>query len=296
MKKILILTSGPAEKIKEFAHVSKDMGIDLTIGSFYDISWEDSNGEVRFQGNDISSWDLIYFRLVGKSLETAALVAECVKDKGVKLIDEVYGRSHVMVTSVSKYLEYYKLAKAVVIPPTYFASISSIKSESGDKLGYPFVIKSTSGRKSRDVWLVQDDKEDQIFADLKRREVGGDKFFAQKYIPSTVRIRILVIGNRAVAGITQPSKYLKKINPEITDEEKEALKKGFADVPPDLAEISLKAARSVDLNISGVDILQSEIDGKYYVIEANAAPAWRLVNKYCDINVEKEILEYLKNL
>lgn len=296
MKKILILTSGLVKKLDGFVDASKDLDLEVHLGSFYEISYDSNYAKVRFQEHDLADYDLIYFRLVGKSLETAALVAEYAKLKGVKLIDDVYEKPHVLVTSVSKYLEYYKLSDKVTIPPTYFARVSRIRRLCGTKLGYPYVVKSTSGRKARDVWYVDKSSEEEIFTELRSREIRGDKFFAQVYIPSSTRIRILVIGDRAVAGIIQPSKYVKKVKEGITDDERNALKSGFSEVPTKLGEIALRAAQAVDLNISGVDILKDEKSGKLYVIEANAAPAWKLINKYCGINVESEILKYLKGV
>ncbi len=296
MKKILILTSGLVKKLDGFVDASKDTEMEVHLGSFYDISYDSNYGKVRFQEHDLADYDLLYFRLVGKSLETAALVSEYAKSKGIKLVDDVYETSHVLVTSVSKYLEYYRLADKVNIPPTYFARVSRIRRLCGTKLGYPYIVKSTSGRKARDVWYIDKSREEEVFTELRSREMRGDKFFAQVYIPSSTRIRILVVGDRAIAGIIQPSKYVKIVKEGITDMEREALKSGFTDVPAKLSEIALKAARAVDLNISGVDILRDEKSGKLYVIEANAAPAWKLINKYCDISVETEILKYLAEI
>jgi len=67
-------------------------------------------------------------------------------------------------------------------------------------------------------------------------------------------------------------------------------------VPEKYSEMAVKAAKTVDLDISGVDILVEDATDKLYVIEANAAPSWKLIAKDCGVNVEKEILKFLASL
>ncbi|OGM78679.1 hypothetical protein A2366_01910 [Candidatus Woesebacteria bacterium RIFOXYB1_FULL_33_9] len=62
-----------------------------------------------------------------------------------------------------------------------------------------------------------------------------------------------------------------------------------------MIDLALKSAKAVDLNICGVDILINSKTNETYVIEANAAPSWKLINKYCGVVVEDEIIKYLSS-
>ena len=118
---------------------------------------------------------------------------------------------------------------------------------------------------------------------LKKEQFKLGKFyFAQEFIPNAKRARLLVIGDRVVGGILRQTKWNK-------DETKVTLNP----VPEDMAKLAIQATNAVGLEICGVDLLVDE-DKKLYVIEANAAPSWKLINKYCSVSVENEIIKYLQ--
>lgn len=260
MKKILILTSGNVSKLDAFNSVKK--------ASFDDINFK-SNSEKIFVGNtDLREFDLIYFRFIGKSLEIATLVSDYARKNGVKIIDRLYEKSLLMPSSLGKTLEIRKLVESgIKIPKTVFGDLS--------KLPYPYVVKSTTGQKAREVWLINSEK------DLPVRQVGKF-YFAQEFIENAKRIRALVIGDKVVGAIVRETKWNK-------DETKEVLNP----VPDKVAKLAIDSAKAVELDICGVDILTNE-SGNYWVIEANAAPSWKLINKYCNVSVENEIIRYLQ--
>ena len=149
-----------------------------------------------------------------------------------------------------------------------------------DKMTFPYIVKSTSGQKSREVWLVKNQEE---LDELKQKFEKGKFYFAQELIPNARRIRVLVVGDRAVGAIVRQTKWNK-------DETKETL----LPIPEDIEKLAIDSAKAINLNISGIDILLNSETSQKYVIEANAAPAWKLINKYCNVVVEDEIIKYLQ--
>lgn len=249
MNNILILTSGKVSKLDEFPNIVDKM-------SFSDLSLD---------LNNLKKYKLIYFRLVGTSLEIAGLVVNYAKKHSIKIIDKLYETDLVYPTSFSKLMELAKLkCEGIPIPLTTF----------NQSINYPYVLKSTSGKKGREVWLINK-REDLPTLDKNKH------YFTQEYIPNAKRIRILVIGDRVLGGIIRQTKWNK-------DETKETL----SPIPKDLIDLSLAASKAVNVQICGVDILTNET-GKYWVIEANTAPSWKLINKYCNVKVEDEITKYL---
>lgn len=254
---ILILTSGKVSKLEGFPE-------NVDKKSFDDLSWNDAG--LKVSGDELTKYRLIYFRLVGRSLEVAALVANYAKAHGIKIIDRLYESDLAYPTSLSKLSELVKLKDAgVPIPTTTFNKL----------LTFPYVLKSTSGKKGREAWLITKE-EDKPLLDKNKN------YFAQELIPNAKRIRVLVVGDRVMGAIVRQTKWNK-------DETKETLNP----VPQDLVDLSLAASKAVNVQICGVDILTNET-GKYWVIEANAAPAWNLINKYCGVKVEDEITKYLQ--
>jgi len=270
MNKILILTSGNVAKLDEF---KKFDGVDL--GSYRDINYDSSLDELRFKNVDLRIYKLIYFRMVGKSLEIATLVANYAVKNGIKLVDEMYSNSLLMPISLGKSLEMFRLKeKGISIPKTVYGDFTNIQ--------FPYIVKSTSGQKAREVWLVRDQEELDKLKQTKFEK--GKHYFSQALIPNARRIRVLVVGDKAVAGIVRHTKWFKD-HTKIT----------LDPIPEDVAKLAVDSAKAVGLNISGIDILVNSETNEMFVIEANAAPAWKLINKYCKVNVEDEIIKYLQH-
>ncbi len=59
------------------------------------------------------------------------------------------------------------------------------------------------------------------------------------------------------------------------------------------AELAVKAALAVKIDIGGVDIIHEDESGRPYVLEVNSAPRWSALEKDTGVFVEKEILKYL---
>lgn len=268
MKNILILTSGNVNKISAFARDG------VTLASFKDVSYTSEEMGLKLKtGEDIKDFSIIYFRIVGKSLEIASLVADYAIKNGIKIVDEMYETSHLLPISLGKSLEMRKLNESgVKIPKTVFGDFSS--------MSFPYIVKSTSGQRAREVWLVNNEAE---LDELKKKFEKGKFYFAQELVPNARRIRALVIGDKVVGAIVRHTKW-NKDHTKIT----------LDPIPDEVSKLALDSAKSVQLDISGIDILVNSVTNEMYVIEANAAPAWELINKYCKVNVEDEIIKYLQ--
>lgn len=266
MNDILILTSGSIRKLDAF----KDKGVDL--GSFNDINYSSNDNSLKLKEVDLKQYKTIYFRMVGKSLEIATLVTDYAIKNNIRIVDKIYTKSKLMPPSLGKSIEIRRLIEAnITIPKTVFAKF--------DELTYPFVIKSTTSSRAREVWLVNNQEE---YSDLLSK-VNKTKFlFGQEYIPNAHRARLLVVGNKVIGGIVRHTKW-----------NKDGTRTTLDPIPEEMALLAIKATEAVDLEICGIDLLIDE-QGKLYVIEANAAPSWKLINKNCNVSVEDEIIKYIR--
>jgi len=301
-KKILIIVGGPKGKLDPFSQASENLGLDVTLASFSELEFFSKEIDGKFilkvQGKDVSWYDLIYIRMVGKRLEEATLLANYVSKGRVRIIDSLYEKSLLMPLSLSKAMEMKCLIEAgIPIPKTLFGNLKAIAQKGEALLSFPFVIKSTSGRKARDVWLAGSEAElTTLLGKLREREKKGEHFFAQEFIRASQRTRVFIIGNEVIGAITRPTKwrrlFLKKINGEYPEG-----KKGVVfPLPSKSRQLALRAARAASLEIAGVDILEEDVAGKPLVIEINAAPSWKAIKKDTGAEVEKKILLYLRSL
>ncbi len=295
--KILIITGGRISKIEPFIEPAKKLGINLTIASFYDLEFQDGSDYVlKVLGEDVSSFDTIYIRMVGKRLEEASLLVGYAKSKGVKLIDRLYEEAYMMPISLSKAIELSILIKnKIPVPRTYFGSLANIKSKASGIVGFPFVLKSTSGKKAREVWFPRTPEElDVLIRELKKEEREGKRFFAQEFTKASQRVRVFVLGGRALGAITRPTKWRKQFIEKTNGEFPEGEKMALAPIPEKYSSLAIAAARVVGLDIAGVDLAEEDISGKIVVWEVNSAPAWKLIAKDTGINIEEEILKWIQ--
>ncbi len=269
MVKILILTSGNVAKLDGFKNIEG-----VVLASFRDINYSSDSNSIKVKSTDLKDFDAIYFRMVGKSLEIATLVANYAVENNVKLIDVMYSNSLLMPISLGKSLEMYRLnEKGIKIPKTLFGTL--------DGLEYPYIVKSTSGQKAREVWLVNNKEElDKLKAE---KFVKNKHYFIQALVPNARRIRALVVGDKVIGAIVRHTKW-NKDHTKIT----------LNPVPDDVETLAVASAKAVGLDISGIDILVDNETKEMFVIEANAAPVWKLINKYCNVSVENEIIKYIQ--
>ncbi|MGV9171322.1 MAG: RimK family alpha-L-glutamate ligase [Promethearchaeia archaeon] len=109
-------------------------------------------------------------------------------------------------------------------------------------------------------------------------------FYLQEFIEHFNRdIRILVLGNKAVAGMYRVSESWKtNINAGAHSKPLKITSK--------LEQLAIRAAKAVKTEIAGVDIIESK-EG-LYVLEVNSIPGFTALQRVTDINVSKKIIDY----
>ncbi len=289
MKKILILTGGRVRKLSPFVREAAKLNIDLTTASLADLEYdlkEKSDLSVKIKGKDIKDFDALYFRLVGGNTEEASILTDYARKNKVKIADRLYGLPGITRLPLVKGLETKLLIEAgIPVPETLFIKVAKIGKVAPKALGYPYVIKSTTINRSRAVWLINGLKDmETIEPSLIEREEAGERFLAQKYIPSDHRIRVFVVGGKAMAGLLRPARWRKK--------GVKAIRKPIMVVPKKYALLAEKAANALYLDVAGPDIIEAE-NGELYVLEVNSAPSWNSIKRDTKLNVESEILNFL---
>lgn len=294
--KILVITGGSAKRLEPFWGAAKKLGVDLSLASFSGLNYllDGGNFKLEINGTDIASYGIVYIRLVGKRREDAILLAEYAKDMGIKVIDTMHTKRGVLPKS----LELKKLLQAgVPIPKTYFGKVEEIFQKGENMLGKWFVVKSTSGKRSKAVWSPKTQEDAQILkTDLLQREKNGERFFAQSFVYASQRNRYFIIGDKVVAGITRPTiwrrRFIEKVNGEIPEGKKEPL----TTISNEDVKLALLAARATSLEVAGVDVVHDERTGETFIFEVNSAPRWEGVSRDAGVNIEEEIVKYLITL
>ncbi|CAN5348959.1 RimK family alpha-L-glutamate ligase [soil metagenome] len=297
MNKILVIVGGKKRKLNDFKEAAKNLDVDVKLASLSELNYASSSPyKLKIGASDVADFKLIYIRVVGSHLEDATLLANYAKEKGIKVVDSLYEEAHLMPSSLGKSIETAKLIKAgISMPKTFFGSLTNIVSKAKEEFGFPFVVKSTTGKKAREVWSPNSEEElIELLINLKKLEKNNHmRFFAQEFIAGSQRTRVFVIGENAVAAVTRPTKWRRRFIDKVNGEVPVGEKKAIVPVPAKDAEVALSAAKVLGLDIAGVDILHKDNSDELFVLEANAAPSWKLIKKDTDIKVEEEILKFL---
>jgi RimK family alpha-L-glutamate ligase len=151
-----------------------------------------------------------------------------------------------------------------------------------EELGNDIILKPLYGSKGIGITRLND----KAFAENVIYTLGqlNMVFYLQEFIEHYNRdIRILVLGNKAIAGMYRVSDNWKtnihagaKMEPlELTNE---------------LKSLAIKAAQVTRTQIAGVDIIESE-EG-YQVLEVNSIPGFTALQKVTKVNLPEEIISF----
>lgn len=300
--KILIIAGGKTNHLSPFLKAAKKLNIDATAASFSDLSYQafqGSNFKLEILGKDIRAFNIIYIRLVGKHFEELSILVDYARKNNIRLVDTFYQKSEFAKLPYPKSLETKVMYEAgIPMPSTIFGSLDFIKEKAPRYFGDTFVIKDTAGKQGHGVWCPRNKEElDQIMSKLLIEESEKKKrYLAQEFIQSGQRTRVLVIGGKAIAAITRPTKWRKRFTKKINGEMPAGKREAINPIPKEDVEIALKAAKALSIDIGGVDILHDEVTQKAYILEVNSAPRWQAIEEDVNIDVEEIILKYLDSL
>jgi len=294
--KILIIAGGGIKHLEPFKVEAEKLGMDVVVDSLSNLEYLVEEGKVfqmSVSGISLEEFALIYIRLVGKRQENAYLLVSFAKEKNIKVIDQMFLEKQPVNIPLTKGLETkFLVQKELPIAKTYFGKLNNILKRGEKLIGFPMVLKETTSQKSKGVWLVKNQKELEELSDrLKDLQRNGKVYLAQEFIKASQRVRVLVVGKKAIAALTRPMKW----RTVFIDNPSEGIREVLNPIPEEDATLAVKAAASLGINIAGVDIIHEDKTGKAYVMEVNPAPRWDSVNKETGVNVEREILVFLKD-
>lgn len=154
--------------------------------------------------------------------------------------------------------------------------------------GPPLIVKVLQGTHGQGVVLAETLKAARsVIAGFQQMDAS---ILVQEFIREAAGrdIRAFVVGSRVVAAmerIAQPGEFRSNLH------------RGGTAVPADLSRrernIAVRAARTMGLNVVGVDLLRS--DRGPLVIELNSSPGLEGIEKTTGVDVAGEIIEFIEN-
>ncbi len=180
--------------------------------------------------------------------------------------------------------------KNVPIPRTMFARCPVDSELITQKIGYPVIVKTLKGTQGGGVFLAETaDKLRDLSEILVHQGVDDAPVLFQEFIAGSSGrdIRAFVVGGKVLACMERKS----------TDGSfKSNITRGGVGTPvevtPAIEKIAVSTAEALGLEVAGIDLLYSD-DGSFKICEANSAPDFRGLEKFCNVSVPEAIYDYM---
>ena len=187
--------------------------------------------------------------------------------------------------SVDKYYTSFLLEEAgVPTPRTIACERFEDAMAAVEELGGDVVLKPLFGAEGRGMVRISD--RDVAYRTFRALELARSVYYLQAYVPHGGRdIRAFVVGDRIVAAMIRRGESWK------TNVAQGAAVEAM-ELPPDLAKLALQAARVVEADYAGVDLLPHD-DGGYFVLEVNGIPGWQGLQRTTTLDVAGAIADHL---
>ncbi len=269
----LLLAAFEAHGITPDVILDRDLNFDLTAGAEQPapngIAWRD--------------YDAVFERCVSTS---RGLYALAILDRwGVRTVNS-YATA---ATCADKLLTTLALADARVPQPRARVAFDEDSTlQALDQLGYPAVLKPTTGSWGRLLARVHDREQAESIIE-HRQTLGGytyHTYYAQEYIHKPERdIRAFVVGDSTICAIYRTSPHW------ITNTARGG-QASNCPVTADLNDVCLRAARAVGGGILAIDLLESP-DGALLVNEVNHTMEFRNSSAPTGVDIADAVVRHV---
>lgn len=288
--KLAILSNGPGNySTKRLKEVAIARGHEVVIIKYRECyaSIEQNNPTVSYRGEDLSQFDAIVPRIANSMTRYGTAILRQLEMRGIYTVSSSIAISR----SRDKLRSMQLLAAAGVgIPKTVVSRNSTDIDDLLEKLGgTPVIIKLAQGTHGNGVVLAESKKAAKsVLQALYLTNEDGTNVLLQEFIKESagVDIRAFVVGGRVVASMKRQS---------LDDDFRSNLHKGGEGIAIKLTEderkMAVKAAKAMNLNIAGVDLMRSSRGP--LILEVNASPGFG-IEKVTGRDVATPIIEYVE--
>jgi len=288
--KIAILSNGPGnystKRLKEEAILR---GHEVKVIKYKNCyaSIEQNHPTVSYRGKDLSTYDAIIPRIASNMTKYGTAIVRQLEMQGVYTLSS----SIAINRSRDKLRSLQLLAKSGVgIPKTVVSRNTADIDDLLDQLdGTPVIIKLARGTHGNGVVLAETKKAAKsVLQAFYLTNDDGTNILLQEFIKESAGtdIRAFVVGSRVVASMQRKS---------LDDDFRSNLHKGGEGISIKLTEAErkmvVKAAKSMGLNVAGVDLMRS--DRGPLILEVNASPGFG-IEKVTGRNIAGKIIEYIE--
>ena len=287
---IAILSNGPGNySTKRLKQEAKARGHKVSVIKYRDCytTIEQNNPKVMHKGEELTGFDVVIPRIASSWTRYGSAIVRQFEMQGVYVLTS----SIALVRSRDKLRSMQLLARAGVgIPKTVVTRSAADSEDLIDQLGgTPVIIKLARGTHGNGVVLAETKKAAKsVLQAFYVMNEDGTNILLQEFIKESagVDIRAFVVGGKVVASMKRQS---------LDDDFRSNLHQGGEGTVIKLTDeerkTAIKAAKSMGLNVCGVDMMRS--DRGPLVLEVNASPGFA-IEKVTGRDVASKILDYIE--
>jgi gamma-F420-2:alpha-L-glutamate ligase len=241
---------------------------------------------IRYKGERIELPDLVLSRTgAGTNYFTRSVMRQ-IEKFGIPVINDADSISRVsdkLLTSQLLVKENLPIPKTILVNGD--VDIELIEKE----IGFPCVVKATSGSKGKTVHLCQTKKDFVSLMSLLSSISLKKTMIIQEFVdaqPGT-DLRVWVIGGKTVVAMKRTGtegEFRANISQGGTAE--------LFEITDEVDYLARETARVLGLQIAGVDLLFDK-DG-YKICEANSSPGFEGMDQYCGQDMAQRIVDFIK--
>ena len=254
---------------------------------YFDIIVSRSSAKsIRYKGEKIELPDLVLSRTgAGTNYFTRSVMRQ-IEKFGILVINDADSISRVsdkLLTSQLLVKENLPIPKTILVNGD--VDIELIEKE----IGFPCVVKATSGSKGKTVHLCQTKKDFVSLMSLLSSISLKKTMIIQEFVdaqPGT-DLRVWVIGGKTVVAMKRTGvegDFRANISQGGTAE--------LFEITDEVDYLARETARVLGLQIAGVDLLFDK-DG-YKICEANSSPGFEGMDQYCGQDMAQRIVDFIK--
>lgn len=277
--------SSEAFEIRRFISEGRDMGIDVQVfhpEQFDLLVTEEDKNSILIDGKKMPLPDFLLPRtyVVDTGYFSLAIIRQFER-LGVKIFNNA--ASCEMVSD--KLHTHQALVQANIPTPTTMLAKFPVNIELiEEKIGFPIVVKTLLGVNGTGVFLMETHKNFVDLMSLISETNPNIQLIFQKFISQSKGrdIRAFVVDGKVIAAMERRAGG---------DDFKANISQGGSGIEIELGDdavaLAIRTADVLNLQVAGIDFLYD--DRGYTVCEANSFPGFKGLEKYCTVNVPREI-------
>lgn len=287
------------ESEQRFLDEAKSLGVELILIKYRQLRMEDGN--IMFGETDMKDFDGWFFRSVGSELEWSKLLQLYAKKHNVPVVDQ-YLLTEGPLRRFKSVMTWQLMEAGVKYPKSSYIETWIDLENFLKEASFPLIVKlSQGGRHGMGTfWIREYEDLEKLKVILEERKEKAKKkgekiplvrgFLVQEYIENDGDFRVMTVGYKCIGGFKRQVKEEKLI---LNKSQGNSI--GLKEIPEEVSKTAEAAARALEVEVAGTDLVISKKTGEVYIIEVNEAPQFKVFEKRTKINAPRMILEYCIN-